>query len=164
MTEPEVELIIIGDGPLRPKLETLASRCLNHYSFLGLQSQDVVKLWMNRSKVFCVPSLETDAGDAEGFGIVFAEAQAMGLPVVSSMSGGIPEAVAHKETGFLVPERDWEAIAEYILQLVQNSSLWTQFSLQGRARIQSNFDLHKQIQLLENIYQDVSQLRQYSPS
>ena len=72
--------------------------------------------------VFCVPSVVAASGDAEGFGMVFIEAQAMGLPVVSTLSGGIPEAVKHGETGLLVTERDPAALAEAILRLLRTTN------------------------------------------
>ena len=86
--------------------------CLRTINFWGSRSPAVVKNWMNRAMVFCTPSLTAESGDAEGFGMVFAEAQAMGLPVVSFASGGIPEVVADRQTGFLVRERDWQSLAD----------------------------------------------------
>lgn len=154
---PEVELVVIGDGLLRSSLEDLAKSSLNKYRFLGSQPPEVVRQWMNRAKVFCVPSVKAASGDCEGFGIVFAEAQAMGLPVVSFTSGGIPEAVAHNETGFLAPERKSQQVAEYILQLLSDSQLWQSFSDNGYKRVREKFNLHKQTQALEEIYQAVLQ-------
>lgn len=152
---PEVELVIVGDGPLRPALERLSSETLRRYRFLGVQSQESVRAWMNRAKVFSVPSVVADSGDSEGFGIVFAEAQAMGLPVASFASGGIPEAVAHGETGFLVPERDLKGLAENILLLFGEDALWHRFSTAGQSRVRTLFNLEKQTDLLERIYQHV---------
>lgn len=85
---PNVELVVIGDGSLRIGLERTAAETLGKYRFLGSQPPDVVRYWMNRARVFAAPSIRARSGDAEGFGIVFAEAQAMKLPVVSFASGG----------------------------------------------------------------------------
>ena len=101
---PQAKLVVIGDGPLRSKLELQASKSVRNFEFLGLQSPDAVRKWMNRATVFCTPSVLAESGQREAFGMVFAEAQAMGLPVVSFASGGIPEAVSDGQTGFLVPE------------------------------------------------------------
>ena len=107
-TAPEVRLVVLGDDHLRNQLERQATAVLKNFIFLGAKEPVVVKHWMGRATVFCTPSVTAPSGDAEGFGMVFVEAQAMGLPVVSFASGGIPEAVANNETGFLVAEKDWE--------------------------------------------------------
>lgn len=152
---PEVELTIIGDGPLRPDLERLAGELLCRYRFLGLQSPESVQAWMNRAQVFSVPSITAKSGDAEAFGIVFAEAQAMGLPVVTYDTGGVAEAVAHGETGFLAAERDWGTLAEYILRLLKDEILWQQFSQKGQERVRTLFNLRRQACTLEDIYSSV---------
>jgi glycosyltransferase involved in cell wall biosynthesis len=151
----DAKLVIIGDGNLYVELRALAEKTLQNYEFLGLQPPDVVKAWMNKASVFCVPSIQASTGDCEGFGIVFAEAQAMGLPCVSFASGGIPEAIAHGETGFLAAERDWKTLAEYILQLLKEPNLWQQFSENGRNRVLTHFNLKQQTKALEDIYRAV---------
>lgn len=153
---PGAELVVIGDGEERQALEQLARSTLVSYRFLGRQSPSDVKQWMQKSSIFSVPSITAANGDAEGFGIVFAEAQACGLPVVSFASGGIPEAVAHGETGMLAPERDWQKLAEYLLLLLQNKEAWNRFSRAGRQRVECMFDVNKQTKILEDIYQRVS--------
>lgn len=149
---PEVELVVIGDGRLRGSLERLAETSLNRYRFLGVQSPEMVRFWMQQAKIFCVPSITAKSGDSEGFGLVFAEAQAMGLPVVSFSSGGIPEAIAHGETGFLAAERDSEKLAAYILRLLKEPELWQKFSRQGQERVRTLFNLHDQTRALERLY------------
>lgn len=149
---PEVELVVIGDGPLREVLEQQASAQLKKYKFLGVQKPEEVKKWMNKAKIFSVPSITADSGDTEGLGVVFAEAQLMGTPVVSSNSGGIPEVVSHGETGFLAPEQDWRKLAEYISSLFKNAELWNEFSVSGQNRIQKLFDQAQLCQKLESIY------------
>lgn len=152
---PEAELVIIGDGPLRPDLERLAGETLRRYQFLGTQSPAGVQAWMNRAKVFSTPSITAESGDSEGLPTVLVEAQAMGTPVASFSSGGIPEAVAHGETGFIAPERDWERLADDILLLLGKESLWRRFSETGQARVRAAFDLRRQTSSLEEIYEQV---------
>lgn len=148
----DVKLVIIGDGPLRENLETLAAKSLRNYEFLGLQPSDVVKSWMNRALLLAVPSVTASTGDSEGLPTVVVEAQSMGLPVVGSIHAGIPQAVVHGETGFLVPERDWKTLAEYILQLLKDPTLWQRYSINGQQRVRDSFNLSKQTQVLESIY------------
>jgi len=152
---PEARLVVVGNGPLRSELEAQAKSALNNFEFVGMQDPASVKQWMNRATIFCTPSLIAPTGDAEGFGMVFAEAQAMGLPVVSFESGGIPEAVAHGKTGFLVSEKDSKGLADSMSLLFRNPQLWQRFSEAGRERVKRMFDLQKQARLLEEIYDGV---------
>ncbi len=150
---PDVELVIIGDGPLRLQLEKLAAKSLNRYRFLGLQPPELVKSWMNRSLLLAAPSVTSATGDSEGLPTVIVEAQAMGVPVVGSIHAGIPQAVVHGDTGFLAAERDWNTLATHILRILQDPILWQRFSLNGQQRVRSLFDLHKQTRVLESIYE-----------
>jgi glycosyltransferase involved in cell wall biosynthesis len=92
---------------------------------------------------------------SEGFGLVFAEAQAMGLPVVSFATGGIPEAVAHGTTGYLGPERDWEFLAAHITMLLKDTNLWNRINAAGIAAAAERFDLRRQTAMLEGMYDEV---------
>lgn len=151
----DVELVIIGDGPLRDNLEALAAKSLGRYQFLGLQPSDVVKSWMNRSLLLAVPSVTASTGDSEGLPTVVVEAQSMGLPVVGSIHAGIPQAVVHGETGFLAPERNWKALAKYMMRLLKDPTLWQQCSVKGQERVRASFNLSKQTRTLEDIYRSV---------
>jgi colanic acid/amylovoran biosynthesis glycosyltransferase len=150
--EPAAGLVVIGDGPLRPDYERRAAGLGVRCRFLGTQPAAVVRDWMGRAAVFCVPSVVATSGDAEGFGMVFIEAQAMGLPVVSTQSGGIPEAVKDGETGLLVTERDPQALAEAILRLLKDNKLWRRYSVAGRKHVVSHFNLAKQTGRLEVLF------------
>ncbi|NEZ57398.1 glycosyltransferase [Leptolyngbyaceae cyanobacterium CCMR0082] len=152
---PPVKLVIIGDGGLRSHLQTLADQLSVRGQFLGKQSPEQVRHWMNRAQVFCGPSIIARSGDAEGFGMVFAEAQAMGLPVVSFATGGIPEAVIHGETGLLAPEKDTEQLAKHLLRLLEDTELRQQFAQAGQAHVAANFDLQRNTRQLERIYDEV---------
>ncbi|MGK7952758.1 MAG: glycosyltransferase [Xenococcaceae cyanobacterium] len=153
--KPDVKLVIIGDGDLRPTLEKLAADLLSNYIFLGVQTPEQVKAWMNKASIFSVPSVIARSGDAEAFGMVFAEAQAMGLPVVSFASGGIPEAVIHEQTGFLAPEKDVETLAKYIINLLQDERLRENFAIEGRNLMVTKFNLKQQTLKLEKIYDEL---------
>jgi glycosyltransferase involved in cell wall biosynthesis len=149
---PEARLVVIGDGLLRREMEMQAASSLRSCEFLGEQKPEAVREWMNRAMVFGAPSVTATSGDAEGFGIVFAEAQAMGLPVVSFANGGIPEAVADEQTGFLVREKDHQALAAKILLVLGNRGLWMRMSQAGPVRAKRLFDIRTQAAGLENIY------------
>ena len=153
---PSARLVIIGEGPLRQDLEEHAAQSLpGEYQFLGTQPPDVVRSWLRQAMVFCVPSVTAANGDREGLGMVFCEAQAMGVPVASFASGGIPEAVLDDVTGFLTPERDEIGLAASICRLLKDPVLWAEMSSQGKKRVKQHFDLRSQTRLLESRYDQV---------
>lgn len=83
------------------------------------------------------------------------EAQAMGLPVLSTLHNGIPDGVLDGESGFLVPERDENALAEKLSYLVENPSVWSDMGRAGRAHVEKNYDINKLNDRLIEIYQQV---------
>ena len=154
-TCPDDLLTVIGDGPFRGQLESQAKELGLACRFMGVQPPAIVREHLQRTRIFCAPSITAENGDSEGLGMVFAEAQAMGIPVVSTLHGGIPEVVANGKTGLLVNERDHEALAAAITSLLGDTSLWNQFRHSARAHIEHSFDLAKQTAELESIYQSL---------
>lgn len=153
---PDVALVIIGDGPLRLSLETLAAKALKNYRFEGRQSSEVVRAYMAKAQVLAAPSVTTDRGETEGLPIVILEAMARGLPVVSTYHAGIPEAIVHNDTGLLVNERDENALSQAILRLLQMPGLAQQIAVAGRQRIEATFNLHNNARALETLYQQIA--------
>jgi colanic acid/amylovoran biosynthesis glycosyltransferase len=149
---PQLRLVIVGDGPLRSRLEALAASLRVSAEFVGSNPREEVRAWMNRASVFCGPSREVPSGDAEGLGLVFLEAQSMGLPVVSTFHGGIPEAVCHEETGILVSPGNIEQLAAAIIRLGSSRSLRDAMGDRGRSFVRSSFDLATQTLKLEEHY------------
>ncbi|MDJ0660850.1 MAG: glycosyltransferase [Crocosphaera sp.] len=152
---PNIKLVIIGDGPLRNELETLANQKLKNYKFLGKQPLEIVKYWMNTAMILCVPSVTAETGDMEGLPTVIMEGQAMGLPVVSTFHSGIPEIIIHEKTGLLTKERDWENLAHYLLLLLKDQNMRSYYAEMGRNYVQENFDIKQNTAKLEEIYTNV---------
>jgi len=153
---PDVKLIIIGDGPLRPHLESLAKQLQLNHRFIGVQPPDICRQWMQTSKIMVVPSVTATDGDSEGLPTVLLEAQATGLPVVASTHAGIPEAITHGKNGFLTNERDWQSIASCISALLRSPNLRQYVSCQALEGVKTHFDLYRQTKGLEKLYQTVS--------
>lgn len=140
---PETQLAIVGDGPLRTELELLASDLHTPVEFLGVLSSEQVRYQMDQASVFCLPSVTTANGDAEGFGMVILEAQACGVPVLTSALGGATEGIADGRTGFKFREADHEALAIKLLQLLTDVSILTHFSSEAVEFVKSHFSLRK---------------------
>jgi glycosyltransferase involved in cell wall biosynthesis len=152
---PELELVIAGDGALRDTLEAQAAQQLTNYRFTGWQSPQQVNEWMQKARLFSVPSVTAAIGDSEGFGMVFIEAQRVGTPVISTRHGGIVESVADGITGLLVPERDSDALADQILHLYNDDARWQQFSQAGVKRVREQFNMYTLVSQLEAIYDEL---------
>lgn len=151
----DADLVVVGDGPLLRDLKRRAGSELRRFRFLGRQSPAQVRALLNSAQVFCVPSVVDSSGDAEGLGMVFLEAQAMRLPVVSFASGGIPDAVVDGVTGLLAPERDVSALAAHLDRLLGDPELRRRMGEAGRAHVSERFDIRKQTARLEEIYNNV---------
>lgn len=151
--EPQVRLVVVGDGPLRAELERRAAGLVA--DFLGPQPPAEVWRRMERASLFALPSRTARSGDAEGLPFVILEAQSMELPVVSTFHAGIPEAVVDGETGLLCDEGDVDKLAANILRLMRSDDLRRNFGIAARARMVAHFDLREQTARLEDIYDRV---------
>ncbi len=153
----DVELVIIGDGPLRNSLQALAQSLVpsRPVRFLGALPHDQVLAWLRKAAVLVLPSVRTSSGRIEGLGMVVLEASATGVPVVGSRIGGIPEAIVDGETGFLVPERDVDALAGRLDDLLDDPALRLRMGMQARAFIMKCFDIRQQTSRLEDFYDSV---------
>jgi colanic acid/amylovoran biosynthesis glycosyltransferase len=148
-------LVVIGDGPLRGSLEALAESLGIQCQFLGAQSAERVRHYIGRARALLNPSVTAQNGAREGFGMVFAEAQAMGTPVASFRSGGIPEAVCDGKTGLLASERDVTTLVTHLHRFLTDNAFWQSCSVRATAWVRQRFDLHTQTRQLENIYEEV---------
>lgn len=154
---PHLEYCIIGDGPLREDLQRLILELgvQGQVQLLGQKAhQDVVHI-LDESDLFIAPSVTAQDGDQDGSLNVLKEAMAMGLPVVSTWHGGIPELVEDGISGFLVPERDTEALAIKLGYLIAHPQMWSQMGQAGRVFVNTRYDLNMLNDKLAEIYQSV---------
>lgn len=135
---PETHHVIVGEGWLKPYYQKLAENMgvIDDISFVGRVPDKELRKWYEICDVFVMVSRDsTIDGGAEGFGIVYLEANAYGKPVVGGRAGGVPDAIIDNVTGLLVnPENEVE-IAEAIVRLLTNPELAKKLGEQGRERI-----------------------------
>jgi phosphatidyl-myo-inositol dimannoside synthase len=138
---PDVEWVVIGDGPLRAGIEQMA-RANGVYEscrFLGTVSDSERDLWLRRARLLAMPSRLPARGKAgEGFGISYLEAAAYGKPVVGGNVGGVLDAVIDGETGLLVDPQDVLAVAGAITSLLLDQPLAERLGAAGRARAEAH--------------------------
>lgn len=146
---------IAGSGPLRTKLESLVDDLdlMEYVKFVGNVTQDQAVELYHQSHFFILPSVIADNGDQEGIPVVLMEAQASGLPVISTYHSGIPEGVANGQSGFLVPERDVDALTSKIEYLIEHPDLWPILGKAGRGFIEEKFNINKLNKRLIEIFQ-----------
>ena len=149
-----VHLVIIGDGPLRRQLQALSASLglRDRVEFLGALPHANVLSWARKAALLVLPGVRTRTGREEGLGMVLLEAAATGVPIIGSRLGGIPECILDGQTGFLVPERDEHALAQRMAELLDDPLKRRHMGIAGRALVERQFDIHRQTEALENLY------------
>jgi glycosyltransferase involved in cell wall biosynthesis len=138
---PAARLDLVGDGPLWDLCEAtirrfgLEGRAVMH----GARNSDFVARLMGETSVFLQHSVTARNGDTEGFGISLVEAMACEVPVVSTTHNGFVDTVEDGVTGFLVEERDVEAMAAGIQRLFERPDEAIKMGIAGRKRVVRNF-------------------------
>lgn len=149
---PRAQLTVIGDGPLRQDLERLAATNGIRVIFRGAQPTTEVKRELDASRVLCLPSITAQNGDAEGFGMVLLEAQACGVPVVSSALGGATEGIREGVTGFSFAERDTGALTRILVNLLRDEKMLSRMAAQAPRYVLDEFDLTRCTTHLQLLY------------
>ncbi|MCK4785971.1 MAG: glycosyltransferase [Desulfobacteraceae bacterium] len=157
---PKAQLRIVGDGPLRPRLEQLIRRLGLEVGrsvvLMGYLSYDAYAEEAAQAHVFMAPSVTASNGDSEGGApTVLLEMQARGLPILSTRHADIPEVVVDGASGYLVPERDEVTLSEKLAELLAYPERWDEMGRAGRAHIERQHDIVTLAQELEEKYDSV---------
>jgi phosphatidylinositol alpha-1,6-mannosyltransferase len=133
---PGARWVVIGDGRLRERLVGIVADggIADAVELLGAVDDGERDRRLAGASVFCLPSRPPEGGGGEGFGIVYLEAAARGLPVVACASGGAVDAVADGETGVLVPPGDDAALADALAGLLSDPGRAKALGEAGRRR------------------------------
>ena len=144
---PDVDLLLVGDGPLRSELEALTERLgiSGRVRFLGVRS-DVADL-LRAVNVFALTSV------SEAASLTLLEAMASRLPVVVTAVGGNPEIVRDGLEGLLVPRGDAAAAAAAFVRLLDDPPAAARMGEAGRARVEDRYQLSRTIDAYEQLYQ-----------
>ena len=127
MKKVDAKLVIVGKGDLEEKLKEQARPQGSKIMFWGSKTHQELKEIYASADIFVAPSITARDGDKEGFGLVFLEAMASGLPVVGSNSGGIPDIVKDGYNGYLVEEKDVDGLAEKINRILVDEEKYQMF-------------------------------------
>ena len=132
------EIRIVGVGDLTEKLKQHAAQ-YPHVVFTGKLSPEDLAHEYSTANVFVLPAIVDHKGDTEGLGVVLIEAMELGLPIVASNVGGIPDVVVDGKSGILVPEKDPEALANAFKRIASDRSLTVSLLEGARKRIAECF-------------------------
>lgn len=140
MAERPIRFTLIGEGPERERLERLIVdlKLESRVRLLGSQAPESVAELLAQSHLLALPARRDWKGEEEGLGMVLLEAMARGRPVVTTPTGGIPDAVRDGETGLLVPPDDPAALAEAIAYLLDNPGVSSRLAAQGRRWVEEH--------------------------
>ncbi len=153
-THKNIRLRIMGDGPLKDNLIKLVKNLgiEKSVTFEGNKDLAAVAQAMQQADIFMMSFVIARDGSQEGIPNVLKEAQASGLPTLSTYHAGVPEVVLNGNTGFLVKEKDITSLSQKLDLLIENPSLRLEFGAKGRKWIDQEFNLVKQTRKLEEIY------------
>jgi colanic acid/amylovoran biosynthesis glycosyltransferase len=165
-SHPALEYHIIGAGSLKSEFEQLIQVLgIAHLVTLhGQQPQRELIHILNRCHLFVAPSVTAADGNQDAPVNVLKEAMAMGLPVVSTQHGGIPELVEEGISGFLVPERNAAALAEKLRFLIEHPDLWAAMGQAGRTYVETHYDMNTLNDELIHLYQRLLQTEIMPPA
>lgn len=142
------KLLLVGDGPERPRLERMCREMglFDHVRFLG--KQDAIEEILAVSDLFLIPSAN------ESFGLAALEAMACQVPVISSNAGGLPEVNIHGVTGFMADIGDYETMASFALMILENEEMLKTFRQNAYEQAQ-RFDISVILPQYEGYYEKI---------
>ncbi len=151
---PNIEYKIVGDGLLKGDIASLINELniSDNVQLIGWRRQEEIVELLKETDILLAPSVTAQDGDQEGTPTVLMEALAQGIPVISTYHSGIPELVTDGVSGFLVPERDTNTLAERLMYLIEHQEIWSEMGKAGRKYVEKNYDVNKLNDRLVELY------------
>jgi glycosyltransferase involved in cell wall biosynthesis len=149
VSDPSLQLIVIGDGPQMNNLRELTARLNlnNKVKFVGHQSN--VHEWLQAIDIFCLPSYAN-----EGVPQALIQAMLSSLPCITTTAGAIPELARDQETALIVPMRESDSLANAIQQLTTNPQLCEKLGHQARTLCTTAFSLSHMADKMEAVFEE----------
>jgi glycosyltransferase involved in cell wall biosynthesis len=146
----DVTFLIAGEGPEEHTLRTqiAQARLEDHVRMLGFRP-DLLNV-LRSLDIFVIPSIEGDTIPQ-----VLIEAMAVGLPVISTTAGSIPDVVIDRHTGLIVPPRDSDTLANRIEELLNDAPLRHTLGTNAHRHITDHYSIDRMLDRLEQVYRQV---------
>lgn len=157
-SHPKTVLRIIGSGPLEAPLKALSQRLglEGNVVFLGVQSNESCLKEIRGCHMSILPCVIAEDGDMDVCPLSLQESMSLGVPVISTTAGSVPELIEDGREGLLVKERDEISLAEAIVRLIQTPSLRETLGRQGRAKIEKEFNIGMQVSRLISVWEGLA--------
>lgn len=154
---PNAKLIMAGEGQLLNTCKNLVKyyQLEKNIEFPGIITPEEYRAYLKSSRAFVQHSITAANGDMEGTPVAVLEANAAGIPVISTNHAGIPEVVIHNKTGLLVDEHDVDGMAENMLMLLEDKNKAITMGMAGKERIKTYFTMDKHIEKLNELIYSV---------
>ena len=151
-TIKNVNLLIIGDGPLKEGLKSKVKslRLEDNIEFLGEISNNQLPQYLNKAIVFVRPSL------SEGLGTAFLEAMASGVAIIGTPIGGIPDFLKDRETGLFCEPENPQSIADKIVEVIENQDLKNKLIKNARELVEEKYNWDNIALKFRNIYETIT--------
>jgi len=151
---PHARMVLVGDGETRAQLETIVrdAGVADRVEWKGVLPHAEVFATIEGCDVLVAPSVVGRAGNRESGLLVVKEANARGLPALGTWHGGIPEIIDDERTGYLVPERDVDALADRMDRLLGDPALRVRMGAAARAKMEREYDIVARVRVLEDHY------------
>jgi len=163
---PKATLTIAGEGPMRKELELAVETMglAGAVTLPGFLREPELKKLYAGAHAFLHPSETTDKQDQEGVPNSMLEAMASGLPVAATFHGGIPEAVSDGISGFLVPEKSPDALADALIRMASDPGMMGEMGRRASRTVREEFEQSRTVGKLEEIYDEAISLGKPSPA
>lgn len=151
---PETEFLIIGqDGSSQKQHQFRLEKLIAE---LGLTKKfHLLGFWTDVAPLYAILDVFVSASHVEPFGLVIAEAAAAGCPVAATATDGAREIIVDRETGKLAPVKDVKAVAQAIIEYLDDENIRAVFAKKALSRIEKNFSLAEMIEQTERLYQNL---------
>ena len=142
-----IKLVFVGYGPLKRKIIRLTNALDISKNVILIDSRRDIPQILDLFDLYVLPSLQ------EGLSITLLEALAMGKPSIATAVGGNPEVIINGESGILIQPKDHQALAEAIINLLNDREKANALGLNGRLRVKERFDIKRTVSETESLYE-----------
>ena len=152
---PQIKYTIAGEGTLKDNLQKLILElnAQNNIYLVGSKTQDEIVTLLNETQILLACSVTAANGDQEGIPVILMEALACGIPVLSTNHSGIAEIIHDNISGFLVAERNVDAITQKLEYMILNPELWQIMGEKGKKLVEENYNIAELNKKLIKIFQ-----------